>query len=50
MQKLSRGFAYVTDEKKKPLVSVQDVTKGGMVQVTLQDGSFFACVEKIQDM
>ena len=50
LQKLSHGFAYVTDEEKKPLVSIKGLTKSSMVQVTLKDGNFSARVEEIQNV
>ena len=47
LEKLSGGYAYVTDSKKKTLHSAAQVSQGDDIYVTLKDGSLCAKVSEI---
>ncbi len=46
LAKLSRGYAFVTDEGGKALVSVDQTKKGGLLALQIKDGEVLARVEE----
>lgn len=46
LERLSRGYSYVTTEDKKALRSVEEVTVGDMLTIELTDGTLQATVEQ----
>ncbi|HKL99651.1 MAG TPA: exodeoxyribonuclease VII large subunit [Mobilitalea sp.] len=47
LSKLSKGYALVVGEDKKPLQSIKDVTKNGLLTISLLDGDIRTRVEDI---
>ncbi len=48
MKPLDKGYAFVTDEAGRPLMSVDGLVPGNRLSVRLSDGSIGACVEEIR--
>ena len=49
LKKLSQGYAFLTDEKKRPVKSVKKVKKGQKLTVSVTDGEIFATVDDTQE-
>lgn len=47
LDKLSHGYAYVSDGEGKKVLSVGQMPVGGRISVHVRDGSVSACVEKV---
>lgn len=48
LRKLSQGYAFLTDEKEKPVKSVKKVKEGQLLKISVTDGDILARVEETQ--
>lgn len=46
LRKLSQGYAFLTDEKEKPVKSVKKVKEGQLLKISVTDGDILARVEE----
>lgn len=49
LKKLSQGYAFLMDEHRRPIKSVQKVKKGQKLIVSVTDGEIFATVDDTQE-
>lgn len=50
LEKISRGFGFITDSRDKRVESLDSICPGDRVKVRVQDGSFTAKVEQLQKL
>lgn len=49
LKKLSQGYAFLTDEKRKPIKSVKKVKLGQKLMISVTDGYIMASVDDVQE-
>ena len=50
LEKISKGFGFLTDADEKRIEHVQDVKKGDKITVRIRDGRILTKVEKIEEL
>lgn len=49
LQKLSQGYAFLTNEKEQSIKSIKQVEQGQMVKISVTDGDIYASVDKTEE-